>query len=78
LRRDPAYYDKLSEDSRQSLLLQGGPMSPLEVAAFDKLDHRAAALALRLIDDEAKVSGLKTPELESYRAMANRLQKARA
>jgi phosphonate degradation associated HDIG domain protein len=75
---NPAYYDKLSEDSRQSLLLQGGPMSPLEVAAFDKLDHRAAALALRLIDDEAKVAGLKTPELESYRAMANRLQKARA
>ena len=75
---NPAYYDKLSEDSRQSLLLQGGPMSPLEVAAFDKLDHRAAALALRLIDDEAKVTGLKTPGLESYRAMANRLQKARA
>lgn len=75
---NPAYYDKLSEDSRQSLLLQGGPMSPLEVAAFDKLDHRAAALALRLIDDEAKVAGLKTPGLESYRAMANRLQKARA
>jgi predicted HD phosphohydrolase len=73
-----AYYDKLSEDSRQSLLLQGGPMSPLEVAAFDKLDHRAAALALRLIDDEAKVAGLKTPGLESYRAMAKRLQKARA
>lgn len=75
---NPAYYDKLSEDSRQSLLLQGGPMSPLEVAAFDKLDHRAAALALRLIDDEAKVAGLKTPGLESYRAMANRLQEARA
>jgi predicted HD phosphohydrolase len=75
---NPAYYDKLSEDSRQSLLLQGGPMSPLEVAAFDKLDHRAAALALRLIDDEAKVAGLKTPGLESYRAMAHRLQKARA
>jgi [1-hydroxy-2-(trimethylamino)ethyl]phosphonate dioxygenase len=75
---NPAYYDKLSEDSRQSLLLQGGPMSPLEVAAFDKLDHRAAALALRLIDDEAKVAGLKTPGLESYRAMANHLQKARA
>jgi phosphonate degradation associated HDIG domain protein len=75
---NPAYYDKLSEDSRQSLLLQGGPMSPLEVAAFDKLDHRAAALALRLIDDEAKVAGLKTPGLESYRAMADRLQKASA
>ena len=53
-------------------------MSPLEVAAFDKLEHRAAALALRMIDDEAKVAGLKTPGLDSYRAMATRLQKARA
>lgn len=75
---NPAYYDKLSEDLRQSLLLQGGPMSPLEVAAFDKLEHRAAALALRMIDDEAKVAGLKTPGLDRYRAMATRLQKARA
>jgi phosphonate degradation associated HDIG domain protein len=75
---NPAYYDKLSEDSRQSLLLQGGPMSPLEVAAFDKLEHRAAALALRMIDEEAKVAGLKTPGLDSYRAMATRLQKPRA
>jgi phosphonate degradation associated HDIG domain protein len=75
---NPAYYDKLSEDSRQSLLLQGGPMSPSEVAAFDKLEHRAAALALRLIDDEAKVAGLKTPGLEHYRAMATRLQKSHA
>jgi [1-hydroxy-2-(trimethylamino)ethyl]phosphonate dioxygenase len=75
---NPAYYDELSEDSRQSLLLQGGPMSPAEVAAFDKLEHRAAALALRMIDDEAKVAGLKPPGLESYRAMARRLHAARA
>jgi len=75
---NPAYYDKLSEDSRQSLQLQGGPMSPLEVAAFDKLEHRAAALALRMIDDEAKVAGLQTPGLDSYRSMATRLQKAPA
>ena len=75
---NPAYYDKLSEDSRQSLLLQGGPMSPAEVAAFDKLEHRAAALALRMIDDEAKVAGLKPPGLETYRAMARGLHAAGA
>ncbi|HEU0062116.1 MAG TPA: HD domain-containing protein [Hyphomicrobiaceae bacterium] len=74
---NPAYYDKLSDDSRQSLLLQGGPMSPAEVAAFDQLEHRAAALALRIIDDEAKVAGLKTPGLDNYRAMASRLEAAR-
>lgn len=71
---DPSYYDKLSEDSRQSLALQGGPMTADEIAAFDRLEHRAAALALRMIDDEAKVPGLPTPGLETYREMAKRLE----
>jgi [1-hydroxy-2-(trimethylamino)ethyl]phosphonate dioxygenase len=75
---NPAYYDKLSEDSRGSLILQGGPMSATEVAAFDKLEHRAAALALRMIDDEAKVAGLATPDLDAYRPLAARLQKLHA
>jgi [1-hydroxy-2-(trimethylamino)ethyl]phosphonate dioxygenase len=73
---NPAYYDKLSEDSRRSLVLQGGPMSATEVAAFDHLPHRAAALALRLIDDEAKIPGLSTPPLEAYRETAARLERA--
>jgi [1-hydroxy-2-(trimethylamino)ethyl]phosphonate dioxygenase len=72
---NPAYYEKLSEDSRCSLLLQGGPMSATEVADFDRLQHRAAALALRLIDDEAKVPGLRTPPLAAYREMAARLER---
>ena len=71
---NPAYHDKLSEDSRRSLVLQGGPMTPTEVAAFDNLEHRTAALALRMIDDEAKVAGLKTSSLDSYRPLAARLQ----
>lgn len=69
----PDYLDKLSEDSRQSLELQGGPMSADEIAAFDRLEHRAAALALRVIDDEAKVAGLATPGLNTFRAIAARL-----
>ena len=73
---NPAYYDKLSEDSRQSLALQGGPMSGTEIAAFDRLEHRAAALALRIIDDEAKVAGLETPSLDFYRPIAARLEEA--
>jgi [1-hydroxy-2-(trimethylamino)ethyl]phosphonate dioxygenase len=71
---NPAYYDKLSEDSRRSLVLQGGPMTPTEVAAFDNLEHRAAALALRMIDDEAKVAGRTTPSLDSYRSLAAQLE----
>jgi [1-hydroxy-2-(trimethylamino)ethyl]phosphonate dioxygenase len=73
---NPAYYDKLSADSRQSLALQGGPMTAEEIAAFDRLEHRAAALALRLIDDEAKVAGLTTPGLDSYREIARRVERA--
>lgn len=73
---NPAYFEKLSDDSRQSLALQGGPMSAAEMAVFDRLEHRAAALALRLIDDEAKVAGLPTPPLESYRPIAVRLEGA--
>jgi predicted HD phosphohydrolase len=71
---NPAYHDKLSEDSRQSLALQGGPMSGTEIAAFDKLEHHAAALVLRIIDDEAKVAGLDTPGLDFYRPIAARLE----
>jgi predicted HD phosphohydrolase len=73
---NPDYCAKLSEDSRESLALQGGPMSAGERAAFDRLPHRAAALALRLIDDEAKVEGLATPGLETYRPLAARLEAA--
>lgn len=71
---NPDYYGKLSQDSRESLALQGGPMSAAEIAAFDRLEHRAAALALRIIDDEAKVTGLATPPLESYRSIAARIE----
>jgi predicted HD phosphohydrolase len=69
-----AYYDKLSQDSKESLALQGGAMAAGEIVAFDRLEHRAAALALRIIDDEAKVAGLATPGLEAYRAIARRLE----
>ena len=77
----PAYFKKLSQDSRLSLELQGGPMSPDEIEAFNALPYRASALALRLIDDEAKVPSLSTPGLESYRDLAmllERRHKARA
>ena len=73
---NPGYYEKLSADSRESLILQGGPMSPDEIAAFDRLDYRAAALALRIIDDEAKVPGLATPCLDTYRPLAAKLEAA--
>ena len=60
------YFGRLSPDSVRSLALQGGPMSPAEIAAFEALPHHEAAVKLRRFDEEAKVKGLATPDVEHY------------
>ena len=60
------YFDKLSKDSVLSLTLQGGPMSPREVAAFDALPQSAAAIRLRRFDEQAKVKDLETPAVRHF------------
>lgn len=64
---DKAYHDGLSEASKKSLTLQGGPMSEAEREAFEQIPHFRDALALRRWDDLAKVKGLVTAGLETYR-----------
>jgi gamma-butyrobetaine dioxygenase len=64
---EPEYLDTLSAVSVRSLAVQGGPMGDDEVAAFRARDGWEAAVALRRWDDEAKVAGLTTPDVESYR-----------
>ena len=54
---DPAYHDRLSDASKRTLVLQGGPMSPAEMAAWDTRPWTADAVRLRRWDDEAKVAG---------------------
>jgi [1-hydroxy-2-(trimethylamino)ethyl]phosphonate dioxygenase len=63
----PGYADNLSDASVHSLELQGGPMSPEEAAEFAAKKAAAGAIALRRWDDEAKVVGLKTPDLNHFR-----------
>ncbi|UPY35904.1 phosphonate degradation HD-domain oxygenase [Sediminicoccus sp. KRV36] len=58
---EPDYFAKLSRDSVLSLSLQGGPMSPEEVAAFEAVPEYADAVQLRRFDEQAKVKGLETP-----------------
>jgi predicted HD phosphohydrolase len=55
------YFAKLSSDSVKSLALQGGPMSPEEVQAFEALSQYKEAVQLRRYDERAKVKGLETP-----------------
>ncbi len=66
---DPGYFGRLSEASVRSLALQGGPMSPKEVEDFEANPFAREAVRLRQWDEQGKIVGLKTPDLEHYRSM---------
>lgn len=63
---DPAYYGMLSEDSRRSLVLQGGIFNPEQVEKFAALPYAQAAIDLRRWDDLAKVNNAPTPGLVHF------------
>jgi phosphonate degradation associated HDIG domain protein len=67
-----SYHAALSEDSKRSLVLQGGVFSPAEAAAFIAQPGAAAAVRLRLWDDLAKEAACETPPLSHYLARARR------
>lgn len=70
---DPAYLDGLSDGSRRSLALQGGPADAAEVASFETNPGFRDAVRLRGWDDGGKVDGLVVSDLESYRPLLERL-----
>lgn len=63
---DPGYFSLLAEDSVRSLALQGGPMSPEEVAEFERNPHAQAAVRLRRIDEAAKDPQAVTPTVDHF------------
>ena len=70
----PGYLEDLSEASKQSLKLQGGPFTPEEVADFVKREtHFKSAIQVRYWDDQAKVVGLQVPPIEHYRPLLESL-----
>ena len=70
--KTPAYTQGLSESSRRSLQLQGGPMSDLEAQNFEANPHFENCLKVRRYDDMGKVPTMPTAELESYRGLIER------
>lgn len=66
---EPGYFDKLSPASHLSLRLQGGLMSEEEVKAFEEEPYAEAAIRLRHWDDEGKIAGAKTPDLDHFMGM---------
>ncbi|MEO0494629.1 MAG: phosphonate degradation HD-domain oxygenase [Actinomycetota bacterium] len=64
---EPDYAAGLSAASVRSLRVQGGAMTPTEIAAFERRPHHEVAIAIRRWDDDAKVAGAPVPDIEDFR-----------
>lgn len=70
---EPGYAALLSPPSAQSLVLQGGPMSPAEVKDFEANPYHRAAVTLRRWDDEAKDPQLNAPGIAHFAVYLDRV-----
>ncbi len=66
---DPGFSAQLSAASVRTLVLQGGPMSAREIAAFRLEPYHSDAIQLRRFDDRGKVAGFRTPHFAHYREL---------
>ena len=74
----PGYWKALSEASKASLVLQGGPYSKMQAQAFILQPYAADAIKLRLWDDKAKNPRAVTPPLGFFEPIVERAQRAAA
>jgi phosphonate degradation associated HDIG domain protein len=68
----PGYFEALSDDSKRSLVLQGGIFNAQQAAHFIAQPGAAGAVRLRIWDDLAKTAGLTTPPLAHFMGRARR------
>ena len=66
---EPGYFDRLSQASRLSLVVQGGVMTQADIATFEEEPAFAAALMLRRCDDTGKDASVQTRSLPDYREL---------
>ncbi len=69
----PEYFRRLSEASVHSLHLQGGPMSPGEMAEFEKNPNLKEIVKVRYYDDAGKRANLETRPFSYYAPMVQRV-----
>ena len=69
----PKYVDALSPASVHTLSLQGGPMHPAEVAAFEHNPYLRDIIKVRVYDEAGKHAGLATPPFAYYATMVQRV-----
>ena len=70
---EPGYSGLLSAESVRTLALQGGPMTPERVTAFEALPYARDAVAVRRWDDEAKDLAVTPPEFAHFAALLTSL-----
>lgn len=70
---DPDYFGNLSEASKHTLSLQGGPINPAEIAAFEKNAFHREAVRVRKWDDGGKDPDMKTPTFRHYVPLLERV-----
>ena len=58
---EPGYFDQLSDASKLSLKLQGGPMGGARIKAFEAEPFFTEAVRLRRWDEEGKIVGYQGP-----------------
>jgi phosphonate degradation associated HDIG domain protein len=66
---DPAYYEKLSEASKNTLTFQGGRMTEEEASDFEKSELFSLSIQMRQWDELAKEQKLPVVDLEVFWAM---------
>ena len=67
--KHPDYFARLSEASVKTLAFQGGPMSAGQALAFETNPYFKRILQLRAWDEQAKIPGLPTPDMDYYLAL---------
>ncbi|HET9974094.1 MAG TPA: HD domain-containing protein [Streptosporangiaceae bacterium] len=70
---EPGYFGLLSAESVRTLALQGGPMAPEQVTAFEALPYTRDAVAVRRWDDEAKDPAVTPPAFAYFAALLTSL-----
>jgi gamma-butyrobetaine dioxygenase len=70
---EPGYFGLLSQESVRTLVLQGGPMTPEQAAAFEALPFAPDAVAVRRWDDEAKDPAVTPPGFAHFEPLLNSL-----
>ena len=67
----PEYWEKLSNESKRSLELQGGIFSLEAACRFIRKPYAKQAVQLRMYDDQAKVSNKPTASLSHFTQYMN-------